>query len=131
MEFLTLHSPVYGVLMVLNLFPFALSCPGPCGCFHSFSFSPAAFRSAFPVLSPMSLSSLHKQKQFPTLQCFSLPQFTSPCHVPAEFCGSNYADCCTNLPRCSAILVSLFFPGVKVKLVKDFSVVLKRREGNF
>ena len=52
--------------------------------------------SAFPVLSPLSLSSFHKQKQVPTLCDFSLPQFTSSRSIPAKFCGSGYADCCVN-----------------------------------
>ena len=33
------------------------------------------------------------QKWLPALCSFSLPKFTSPCHIPAEFCGSGCADC--------------------------------------
>ena len=39
-------------------------------------------------------SSLSPQIQLPTLQGFSLPQFTSLCRVPAEFCGSSYTVLC-------------------------------------
>ena len=45
----------------------------------------------FPIFSVLS-----QQKQLPTLHGFSLPQFTSPCRVPAEFCGSGCADYCVN-----------------------------------
>ena len=45
----------------------------------------------FPY-SPPSPSSLHK-KQHSALCVFSLPQFTSLYHIPAEFCGSGCADC--------------------------------------
>ena len=45
---------------------------------------------------PLSPSSLSMQKWLPALHGFSLPQFTSLCHVPAEFCGSGCADCCVN-----------------------------------
>ena len=80
--------------------------------FSLFSSAPAAV-STFPLslqllwgegcfshTLPPTLSSLHKQKQLPALCGFSLPQFTSPRGVPAEFCGSGRADCCVN-PRVS------------------------------
>ena len=41
------------------------------------------------------ISVLSPQKQLSTLS-FSLPRFTNPCCVPAEFCGSGYEDCCVN-----------------------------------
>ena len=55
-------------------------------------------RGACPLFSPHapSPSSLHTQKWFPSLCGFSLPKFSSSCHVPAEFCGSGCADCCVN-----------------------------------
>ena len=52
-EFQTLPSPVYRVLIVFKPSPFSFSCSIPYGYFHSFPFSPAAFRgNAFLVLSP-------------------------------------------------------------------------------
>ena len=71
-----------------------------CECFHSFSFSPATFGFFF-LYSPDAPHSppflvLSPQKQLSTLCGFSLPQFTSPHRVPAEFCGSSYADSCVH-----------------------------------
>ena len=55
-------------------------------------------RGAFPVFSlSQSPSSLHSQKHLPSC-AFSLPKVTSPCHAPAEFCGSGCADCCVDPP---------------------------------
>ena len=58
--------------------------------FRSFPVSPPTPR---PVLSP---SSLRKQIQLSALCGFSLPKFTTPRCVPAEFCGSGCTDCCVN-----------------------------------
>ena len=91
--------PVYRVLMEFKPSPFSFLPVlfSPHSCFHFSTFSPAAFgvwcfsRTLLP-----SLSSLCKQKQFPALCGFCLPQFTSLHQVPAEFCGSGCADCCVN-----------------------------------
>ena len=111
LEFPTLCSPVYRVLMVLKpslfspsmgrfLFGEQISCSVPYGCFHSFS--QAAFRGVFflffpsaPHSPPVSLASL-PPKQLLTAHGFSLPHFTSLHHIPAKSCGSNYAHCCVN-----------------------------------
>ena len=67
----------------------------------------------FPYSLPISI--LSPQKHLPALCSFSLPQFTSPHHVRAEFCGSGCADCCVN-PQISflgvqdgLVLISLYF----------------------
>ena len=87
--------PAYRVLMAFkpspsSFLPFLFS---PCSCFHFSTFSSAAFGAGWGVLFlyslPPSSSSLHKQKQLPALCGFSLSQFTSSCHVPAEFWGSG------------------------------------------
>ena len=54
------------------------------------------FLSSHPTLPPSLCPLSTSEKQFPALLGFSLPQFTSPCWVPAEFCGSGCADCCVN-----------------------------------
>ena len=57
-------------------------------------------RGAFPEFSPLpSLRPLSacKSGSLPAAG-LSLPSFTSPRHVPAEFCGSGCADCCVNPP---------------------------------
>ena len=94
-EFQTLCSPGYRALMEFKPSPFF---------FLPFLFSPLCTLSflsrgfqvcggdAFHTLPP-SLSSLHKQKQLPAFHSFSLPQFTSLCCIPAEFCRSGCADC--------------------------------------
>ena len=96
-EFLTLCSPVYRVLMVLKhspfsflpflfrpfwVFPFFLS-----SCFSGECF-PCTLLPVF-VLSPQT-------KTAPYPRGFCLPHFTSLCHIPANFCGSSYADYCVN-----------------------------------
>ena len=90
--------PIYRVLMefkpsAFSYLPFLFS-PLCTLSFLSRSFQVCG-GDAFHTLPP-SLSSLHKQKQLPALHSFSLPQITSPCHVPAEFCGSDCADFCVN-----------------------------------
>ena len=77
---------------------------------------------------PLSPSSLCKQKQLPVLCGFSLPHFTSPCHIPVEFCGSGFTDCCVN-PQISflgvkdgLVLIWLYLMDAKQK--KNFHAVL-------
>ena len=77
----------------------------------SFSFSTATLRGVLFLHDPnvlhsppFSFSVLSPQKQLPTLCSFSLPQFTSPLHVPAAFCGASYADCCVN-PQINFLVV--------------------------
>ena len=77
---------------------------------------------------PLSLSSLHKQKQLPAFCGFSLLQFTSLCRVPAEFCGSGCADCCVN-PQISFLgvqdgLVLIWLHFRDKTHTKNFHVVL-------
>ena len=64
----------------------------------SFPFSPTTFRGVLFLHDPHALHSppfsfsvLSLQKQLPTPCGLSLPQFTSPHCVPAEFCSSSYA----------------------------------------
>ena len=67
------------------------------------------------------------QKWLPVLHSFSLPQFTSLCCVPAEFCGSGCVDCCVN-PQIGflgvqdgLVLVWLYF--MKARHTKSFHAV--------
>ena len=94
-EFPTLLSPVYRVLMVLKRspFPFSLSgsvTVGVSTLFLQLLLGGVLFLHSSPFLCP-SL-----QKQLPTFHSFSLHWFTSMYHVPAEFCGSSYTDCWVN-----------------------------------
>ena len=96
--------PLFIVLMEFKPSPFSFI-PflfSPCGYFQFSTLSPAAFgEGCFPRVlhsAPQSPSSLRPQKWFPTLRCFSLPKFTIPRRIPAEFCGSGCADCCVNSP---------------------------------
>ena len=136
-EFQTLCSPVYRVLMVFkpSLFSFLPFLLSPLCVFQLFSVLPSCFQGeCFLCTLPLSPSSLCKQKQLPILRSFSLPQFTSLRPVPAEFRGSGCAHCCVNpqinflgvqdglvsiqqhfrdersrkLPCCSTILAPLF-----------------------
>ena len=95
-----LCSPVYKVLMAFKPSPFwYLSFFSvPCRCFHSFFFSSCFLEEVLfpyppPHHHPLSPSSFCKQKKLPTLRDLSLPQFTCPHHLPAEFCDSSCADC--------------------------------------
>ena len=87
---------VYRVLMEVKPSPFFLSCGVLCRCFHSFFSLQLLLGGLFSHTLTLSPSSLHKQTQLPALRGFSLPQFTSPRCVPAEFCGSGCADCCVD-----------------------------------
>ena len=87
-------------------------------------------RCAFPVFFPWSPSSLHPQKWLAAHCSFSLLKFTSPCHIPAEFCGSGCADCCVN-PQISSlgvldglVLVWLYFMDTKHKKLLCCSAIL-------
>ena len=84
-------------------------------------------RGAFPVFSPLSPSSLRTQKPLRALHSFSLPKFTSLCHIPAEFFCLGCADCCIN-PHISflgvqdgLVLVWLYF--MDVRHTKNFHAV--------
>ena len=83
---------------------------------------------AFPVFYPPSPSSLPMQKHLPALCRFSLPKFTSLCHIPAEFCGSGCADCCVN-PHISFLgvqdgLVSVWLYFMDTRHTKNVHAVL-------
>ena len=75
-----------------------ISCSVPCECFHflflSSYFQWKCFSCAHSMCraphTPFSVLSL--QKRLSTLCGFSLPQCTSLHHIPAEFCGSSYAE---------------------------------------
>ena len=70
------------LVQTLQVFPLCLQLLLGGGCFS---------HTVFP-----SLPSVRQQKPLSALCGFSVPQFTSPCCVPAEFRGSSYADCCVN-----------------------------------
>ena len=84
-------------------------------------------RGAFPVLSPLSPSSLHLQKHLPDHCGFLLPKFTSLCHVPVEICGSGCADYCVNPPvsflgvQDGLVLIWMYF--MDVRHTKNFHAV--------
>ena len=95
--------PVYRVLMEIKPSPFSFLhfSFSPCGCVHSsffffffvlLLFAGRCFYHTPPPPPPPSPPSLLKQNQLPALRGFSPSQFTSPCHVPAEFCGSGCED---------------------------------------
>ena len=89
--------PLFTVLMEFKPSPFSLFSLVPAAVSNfPLSLQPLLGRGAFPVCSPPSPSSLCPQKRLPTFCGFLLPKFTSPRHVPAEFCGSGCADCCVN-----------------------------------
>ena len=88
----------------------------------------AKARVLFPYSPPLPLSSLCQQIQLPALGGFSLPQITSPCHIPAEFCGSGCAYCCVNRQisflgvQDGLVLIWLYFMDARHK--KNFNAVL-------
>ena len=90
--------PLFTVLMEFKPSPFSLFSLVPVAV-SNFPLSLQLFLagSAFTVFSPLSPSSLHMQKQFCALRGLSLPKFSSPCRIPAEFCGLGCTYCCVNL----------------------------------
>ena len=89
--------PLITVLMEFKPSPFSPFSLVPVAVFNfPLSLQLLLGRGAFPVLSPLSPSSLHLQKPLPVLRSFTLPRFTSPRHMPAEFCSSGCVDCCVN-----------------------------------
>ena len=91
--------PLFTVLMEFKPSPFSLFSLVPVAVSNfPLSLQLLLGRGAFPVGSPppRSPSSLCPQERFPTFRGFLLPKFSSPCRVPAEFCGSGCADCCVN-----------------------------------
>ena len=110
-EYQTLHSPIYRVLIVFKPSPFSFLSFlfGPLWVFPLFLFHSSFFwGSVFPVLSLLSPSCLQKQKQLSTLCNFCLPQFTSLHSVPAKFCDLSYSDYCVN-PQINFLGVQKWF----------------------
>ena len=108
----TLCSTVYRILVIFKSSPFFPSVvlrnrflvQSPTRVFTlSLPFSPATFGGQLFLHDPGTLhsssfpfSALSPHKRLPTFYGFSLPHFTSLYHIPAEFCGLSYADCCVN-----------------------------------
>ena len=101
----SLSLPLFTVLMEFKPSPFSLFSLVPVSVSNfPLSLQLLLGRGAFPIISPspdpQSQSSLCLQKRLPArpIAGFSLPKFTSLCHVPAELCGSGCADCCVDPP---------------------------------